>query len=60
MRFPTPAIAVTAFTELNRARVMERGFTDHVAKPIDPAKLVASIRRAMRSVRERQRERSVM
>jgi PAS domain S-box-containing protein len=60
VRFPTPAIAVTAFTEVNRAQVMERGFTDHVAKPIEPAKLVASIRRAVRNVRERQRERSVL
>jgi PAS domain S-box-containing protein len=42
-----PAIAVTAFTEVNRSRVMERGFIDHVSKPIDPERLVASIRRAM-------------
>jgi CheY-like chemotaxis protein len=48
----TPAIAVTAFTEVSRARVIERGFTDHVSKPIDPAKLVASVRRAM-NVQER-------
>jgi signal transduction histidine kinase/ActR/RegA family two-component response regulator len=47
-----PAIAVTAFTEVSRARVIEQGFADHVSKPIDPAKLVASIRRAM-SARER-------
>jgi CheY-like chemotaxis protein len=44
----TPAIAVTAFTEVNRSRVIECGFTDHVAKPIDPVKLVAAIRTAMR------------
>jgi CheY-like chemotaxis protein len=42
-----PVIAVTAFTEVSRARVIEQGFADHVSKPIDPAKLVASIRRAM-------------
>ena len=47
-----PAIAVTAFTEVNRARVIEQGFTDHVSKPIDPAKLVATIRRAI-GARER-------
>jgi PAS domain S-box-containing protein len=46
-----PAIAVTAFTEVSRARVIEQGFTDHVSKPIDPAKLVASVLRAM-SARE--------
>lgn len=43
-----PAIAVTAFTEVSRARVIEQGFIDHVSKPIDPAKLVAAIQRAMR------------
>jgi PAS domain S-box-containing protein len=42
-----PAIAVTAFTEINRTRVIERGFVDHVSKPIDAAKLVASIKRAL-------------
>jgi len=47
-----PAIAVTAFTEVSRARVLEQGFVDHVSKPIDAVKLVASIRRAMR-MRER-------
>jgi PAS domain S-box-containing protein len=44
-----PAIAVTAFTEVSRDRVIEHGFTDHVSKPIDPARLVATIRRAMNS-----------
>lgn len=43
-----PAIAVTAFTEVSRDRVMEQGFIDHVAKPIDTARLVASIQRALR------------
>ncbi|MGZ5226047.1 MAG: PAS domain S-box protein, partial [Burkholderiales bacterium] len=47
-----PAIAVTAFTEVSRARVIEQGFADHVSKPIDPATLIASIRRAL-SARER-------
>ncbi|HYC48486.1 MAG TPA: ATP-binding protein [Burkholderiales bacterium] len=42
-----PAIAVTAFTEVSRDRVIEQGFIDHVSKPIDPARLVATIRRAM-------------
>ena len=42
-----PAIAVTAFTEVSRARVIEQGFSDHVSKPIDPVKLVASIRSAL-------------
>jgi PAS domain S-box-containing protein len=46
-----PAIAVTAFTEVTRARVIEQGFSEHVGKPIDPAKLVASIRRALSAER---------
>jgi hypothetical protein len=37
---------------------MERGFLDHVSKPIDPVKLVTSIRRAVRLAREKQRESS--
>jgi len=44
-----PAIAVTAFTELNRALVTERGFADHVSKPIEAARLIASIRSVMRA-----------
>ncbi|HEX2825325.1 MAG TPA: PAS domain-containing protein [Burkholderiales bacterium] len=46
-----PAIAVTAFTEVSRARVIEQGFSDHVSKPIDAAKLVSSIRAALRAER---------
>ncbi len=42
-----PAIAVTAFTELNRERVTERGFVDHVTKPLDAARLIGSIRSAL-------------
>jgi CheY-like chemotaxis protein len=42
---------VTAFTEVSRARVIEQGFSDHVSKPIDPARLVASIRRALSAER---------
>jgi CheY-like chemotaxis protein len=57
-RSPIPAIAVTAFTEISRARVMERGFLDHVSKPIDPVKLAVSIRRVARLAREKQRESS--
>jgi len=49
---PIPAIAVTAFTEVSRARVIEQGFVDHVSKPIDPAVLISSIRRAL-SAQER-------
>ena len=48
-----PAIAVTAFTEVRRDRVLEQGFVDHVAKPIDPARLISAIRHAMRGQRDR-------
>jgi CheY-like chemotaxis protein len=48
-----PAIAVTAFTEVSRERVLEQGFIDHVAKPIDPARLVATIRGAIRGAAAR-------
>jgi CheY-like chemotaxis protein len=50
-----PAIAVTAFTEVSRARVIEQGFSDHVSKPIDPAKLVASIRKALAAALRQER-----
>ena len=33
--------------------MLERGFVDHVAKPIDPVRLVAAIRRATRTHAER-------
>jgi PAS domain S-box-containing protein len=42
-----PAIAVTAFTDINRARVIDKGFSEHVAKPFDPGALVATIRRVL-------------
>ena len=44
-----PAIAVTAFTEVTRDHVIEQGFTDHVSKPIDPARLILTIRGALRA-----------
>ena len=41
-----PAIAMTAFTRPNdRARALEAGFHAHVAKPVDPATLVATVAR---------------
>jgi PAS domain S-box-containing protein len=52
-----PALAVTAFTEVSRARVIEQGFSDHVSKPIDPAKLVASIRCALAAALRQERRR---
>jgi len=41
-----PAIALTAFARSeDRLRALESGFLDHVAKPIEPSELVATIER---------------
>jgi len=39
-----PALALTAFTQVERERLLAAGFTDRVDKPIDAEKLVAAIR----------------
>ncbi|MDQ5848651.1 MAG: hypothetical protein M3544_06755, partial [Pseudomonadota bacterium] len=39
-----PALALTAFTQIERERLMAAGFTDRVDKPVDAEKLVAAIR----------------
>jgi PAS domain S-box-containing protein len=44
---PIPAIAVTAFTQIERERLMAAGFADRVDKPLDAAKLVSAIRNAV-------------
>jgi PAS domain S-box-containing protein len=41
---PVPAIALTAFTQIERERLMAAGFAERVDKPVDAAKLVAAIR----------------
>lgn len=41
-----PAIAMTAFTRPNdRDRALKAGFQAHLAKPVDPATLVATVAR---------------
>lgn len=40
-----PVIAVTAFTDIERTRVLEKGFAEHVGKPFDPPTLVNTILR---------------
>ena len=41
-----PAVALTAYARVeDRIRVLAAGFDMHVAKPIDPAELVAVIAR---------------
>jgi PAS domain S-box-containing protein len=45
----TPAIALTAFTQIERERLMAAGFVDRVDKPVDAEKLIAAIRAALRT-----------
>jgi PAS domain S-box-containing protein len=42
-----PAIALTAFTQIEREKLLAAGFFDRVDKPVDAEKLVAAIRRAL-------------
>jgi signal transduction histidine kinase/ActR/RegA family two-component response regulator len=43
-----PAIALTAFTRQDdRVKALQAGFTDYLAKPVEPAALAAAIRRAV-------------
>jgi CheY-like chemotaxis protein len=44
-----PAIALTAFTQIERERLLSAGFRDRVDKPVDADKLVAAIRAALQS-----------
>jgi CheY-like chemotaxis protein len=45
---PVPAIALTAFTQVERERLRAAGFSDRVDKPVDADKLVAAIRVALK------------
>jgi PAS domain S-box-containing protein len=46
-----PAIAVTAFTQIERERLAAAGFADRVNKPLDAEKLVVAIRAALENAR---------
>ena len=46
---PIPAIALTAFTQIERERLMAAGFVDRVDKPVDADKLIAAIRAALKT-----------
>ena len=39
-----PAIALTAFTQVERERLRAAGFADRVDKPVDADKLISAIR----------------
>jgi len=45
----TPAIALTAFTQIERERLMAAGFVDRVDKPVDAENLITAIRAALRT-----------
>jgi CheY-like chemotaxis protein len=51
---PIPAIALTAFTQVERERLRAAGFTDRVDKPVDADKLVAAIRVALKDQKQGQ------
>jgi two-component system CheB/CheR fusion protein len=42
-----PAIALSAFTQIERERLLAAGFRDRVNKPVDADKLIAAIRAAL-------------
>jgi PAS domain S-box-containing protein len=44
-----PAIALTAFTQIERERLVAAGFTDRVDKPVDADKLITAIRAALKT-----------
>lgn len=52
---PIPAIALTAFTQVERERLKTAGFRDRVDKPVDADKLVSAIRAALMEHGERRR-----
>jgi CheY-like chemotaxis protein len=45
---PIAAVALTAFTQVERERLRAAGFCDRVDKPVDADKLVAAIRTALK------------
>ncbi|HEX2566054.1 MAG TPA: ATP-binding protein [Burkholderiales bacterium] len=47
-----PAIALTAFTQIERERLVAAGFCDRVDKPVVAEKLIAAIRAAMKERRQ--------
>jgi signal transduction histidine kinase/BarA-like signal transduction histidine kinase len=41
---PVPALALTAFTQVEREKLLQAGFSDRVDKPVDAEKLINAIR----------------
>ncbi len=50
-----PALALTAFTQMERERLSAAGFADRVDKPVDAEKLIAAIRAAVKDRRRKSR-----
>ena len=48
-----PAIALTAFTQIERERLSAAGFAERVDKPVDAEKLIAAIRAAVKDRRQK-------
>jgi len=48
---PVPAIALTAFTQIERERLLAAGFRERVNKPVDAEKLIAVLRGILRERR---------
>jgi PAS domain S-box-containing protein len=51
-----PAIALTAFTQIERERLTAAGFADRVDKPVDADKLIAAIRAALKTEQRGERK----
>jgi CheY-like chemotaxis protein len=48
---PIPAIALTAFTQIERERLLSAGFRERVNKPVDADELVTAIRAALQATK---------
>ncbi|HUQ26430.1 MAG TPA: ATP-binding protein [Burkholderiales bacterium] len=49
---PVPAVALTAFTQIERERLFAAGFRERVNKPVDADKLIAVIRALLKERRQ--------
>jgi PAS domain S-box-containing protein len=49
---PVPAVALTAFTQIERERLVAAGFRERVDKPVDADKLIAVLRNLLRERRQ--------
>jgi len=52
LELPVPAVALTAFTQIERERLIAAGFRERVNKPVDAEKLIAVLRGILRERRQ--------